>query len=135
MTDDPQEIMAQLQMLQGRLQAVDRQSALIERDLNEAQQASDTLRGLEEGDGELAVMVPVGGGVQVPARVEPKSTVLMQIGAGYATRGGIPDALERLRAQVETLQEQLAQVNTEADRLVQTGQVLQQKLAAQDAQD
>lgn len=115
---------AELQQLQRQLQLYDRHLASLEQNLAELQTAIATLDGLK-GESALDTRVPVGAGVRIAATVDPTQTVLVDIGAGYATEMDIPDALSKLRDRLQQVESAFRTASSDAEKVGQRMQQLQ----------
>lgn len=124
----PEQLMAQLGMLQREMERMDRRMAALESALMEAQEAASTVQALTEANGDVEALVPLGGGVHVRARLDAGAPVLLPIGAGYLTESGPAQVAEALRARVEALTDQFRQASQEAERVAQAAQAVNAEL-------
>lgn len=118
-----QAIAAQYEQIQAQLTAVERQIGLLEQRLMELHQARTTLEALE-GDEPLETLVPVGGGVQVRATIDPTKAILVPLGASYSTEGDLEQGMARLKQEIEQAQNALAAASQQTDGLNQAAQQL-----------
>ncbi len=127
MTDAPS--MQELQSLQRRLQALDRNLATLEQSMQELTTAIATLEGLE-GDEDVAAWVPAGAGIRVHARVHPAAKVLVELGRGNSTEMSKADALSHLRDRLTRTESAFRTTSEEADKTAERMQRLQIAQAA-----
>ena len=126
--EDPRQLAVQFDILQRQLQATDRRLAQIEQALVEAQQAASAVTALAQATGVQDALLPLGSGVHVHARLDPKSPVLLPVGAGYFTEGPASDVQAALQARVESLTRAFQQATEDAERLAQAAAAINERL-------
>ena len=119
---------AQLEIVQRELSRLDRRMGALEEALVASQQAVASVRFLAESAGSQEVLVGLGAGVQVKAKIDASTPVLVPIGAGYATEAPAADVVKVLEKRLEAVQEQFRRTSEEANRVAQAGQALNQEL-------
>lgn len=117
MADDAQQLYAQYQQMQQQLQQVDQRLQQLEQSMMELQQAEHTLEALQAESGVSDVLVPVGGGVHLRARVDPSQEAIVPIGGGYAAEDSLEKAAAALDQRMQETRQQLEQANKDAQRL------------------
>jgi prefoldin alpha subunit len=126
---DPRQQMAQLELVQRELQRTERHLEALEQALVEAQQALGTVRHLAESQGTQEVLLPIGGGVHVRARVDPAAPVLMPIGAGYSTEGESAKVAQALEERVQSIARSYEQASQRAEELAGVAASLNDQLS------
>lgn len=129
----PEQLLAQMDLLQREMARMDRRLAALERALVDAQQAAATVQALADEKGEVEAMVPLGGGVLVRARIDAGAPVLLPIGADYATESAPAQVADALRARVEALTRQFSEASAEAERIAQAAAAVNEALGATQA--
>jgi prefoldin alpha subunit len=124
----PQQLAAQLGLLQREMERLERRLAALEQALMEAQQAAATLQELAGGARDVEALVPLGGGVHVKARIDAGAPVLLPLGAGYSTEATAQQVAEALRSRVESLTQQYRRANEEAERVAQAAAAINERL-------
>ena len=132
--EDPRQLAAQFEFLQRQLQSVDRRLAQLEQALVEAQQAASTVQGLAEATGTQDTLLPIGSGVHVHAKVDPKAPVLLPIGAGYFTEGPAKDIVAALGERVEAITKSFQETSADAERLAQAAAAINERLSSMSPQ-
>jgi prefoldin alpha subunit len=121
--------MAQLDLVQRQAEATERRMEAIEQMVREAQQAAGTLRSLAQATGEQEVLLPLGAGVHIKAKVNPKDLAIVPVGSGYATEGDLDTAAKALEARVEEAAQAFQTTLQDMERLTQTAAALNERLA------
>lgn len=126
--EDPRQLMAQFDLVQRQLQRIDRQMSGLEQALMEANQALATVKHLSESTGSQEVLLPIGSGVHVRARLDAANPVILPIGAGYSTEGPAASVAAALEERVEAITKQFTAVNQEAERLTHVAAALNEQI-------
>jgi len=110
-------LILELRILEGRAGEIQARLNVLNAFHNELQMADNTLEGLTGGEGDLRVLVPLGGGSYVNALIEDPEKVLVGVGAGVSIEKDRKEAIQSLKEQQnqiesarQSLQNQLAQV-------------------------
>jgi len=127
-------LVVELRILEGTAEAIQARLNLINAALTELSFARMTLEGVEKEKEEAPLLVPIGGGSYVQAKLASSDKIILGIGAGVSVEKTVAEAketvgnriadFERTRA---TLQQQLVQV---VDR-IQEGRARFQELTAE----
>jgi len=126
--EDPRQLAVQFDILQRQLQATDRRLAQLEGALVEAQQAASTVAALAEASGTQDALMPLGSGVHVHAKVDPKAPVLLPVGAGYFTEGPAADVQAALKARVDAITRSFQETSADAERLAQAAAAINERI-------
>jgi prefoldin alpha subunit len=107
----------ELRILEGTVETIQSRINIVNSALTELSIANMTLEGMEKEKQNSSLLVPIGGGSYIKAKLESADTVIVGIGAGVATERTINEAkanigkrivdVEKTRA---ALQQQLTQV-------------------------
>ena len=116
---DPRQLAAQLELVQRELARTQARMEAIEAAMVEANQAAATLRALADTS-ESDVLVPVGAGVHVHARLL-KASPVVPVGAGYAIEASPQAALATLERRIQDITETFNQVAERAEQLGNAG--------------
>ena len=127
-----QELTQRFEALQRALQAADRQLGMMEQHLGEFRRAKQSLEGLEGGEQE--VLLPIGGGVFVSAKVDPGKAVLSPVGAEYSVEGTREEAIERIGHRIAEAEAAFQELNARAQELGREYQEVAMRLQAEGAQ-
>jgi len=107
----------ELRILEGTVETIQSRINIVNSALTELSIANMTLEGIEKEKQNSSLLVPIGGGSYIKAKLESADTVIVGIGAGVATERTINEAKENIGkriADVEktraVLQQQLTQV-------------------------
>jgi prefoldin alpha subunit len=128
LADDPRQLAAQLDLVQRELQRVDRRLSALEEALVEAQQAAGAVRHLAESATAQDILLPLGAGVHLHARVDGAAPVLMPLGAGYFTEDKAGSVAEALEQRVQAVSAQFQQASQDAERLAQVAAAINDRL-------
>jgi len=123
------------QLLQAQAQVLSQNLELLTLGRNEFMAVRETLEKLRDMDEEKPeVLLPLGAGSFLKARVEDREHAIVSVGAGYAIEKGIDDAIayleERIREHDETIaqtQEALRRLEGQLGELAGKARELQQK--------
>lgn len=127
---DPQQLAAQLQLLQRELGRLDRRLSALESTMMDVTRAAAAVQYLAEMDGPASLYVDVGGGVQAAVQVDPKAPLLMSLGAGYHTAKAPADVHAELTKRSQTIQEEFQRVSAEAQRVSQAASALNEHISS-----
>lgn len=126
--DDPGQLGAQFEAVQRELQRVDRRLAALEEALVEAQQAAGSVRHLAESPSAQDILLPLGAGVHLHAKVDGAAPVLMPLGAGYFTEDAAGSVAQALEQRVQAITAQFQQASQDAERLAQVAAAINERL-------
>jgi len=112
-------LVVELQILQGTAESLQSRIGLTNAAINELQIATDTIEGLKKEREGSSLLVPIGGGSYVKAKVEDSERLIVGIGANVATEKSVDEAQEgfqtrrlRLEEVGNTVQQQLEEIVT-----------------------
>lgn len=125
---DPQQLSLRFEQAQRELQLLDRHLAGLEQMLAELQEAKATLDGLQ-GDTPLDTLVPIGGGIRIPARIDPTASAFVDLGAGYATEASLAEARSRITDRIQSTESAFRATSQEVEKVARTAQALAQRLS------
>jgi len=107
----------ELRILEGTVETIQSRINIVNSALTELSIANMTLEGMEKEKQNSSLLVPIGGGSYIKAKLESADTVIVGIGAGVATERTINEAKENIGKRIvdvektrAALQQQLAQV-------------------------
>ena len=110
-------IAAELRLLESTAEAVQSRINFVNAALTELNLAKMNLEGLEKEKIETSLLVPIGGGSYIKAKIESTEKIVVGIGAGVAVERTFNEAKEILSKRIEELeklygrlQQQLAQI-------------------------
>ena len=110
-------IAAELRLLESTAEAIQSRINFVNAALTELNLAKMNLEGLEKEKIETSLLVPIGGGSYVKAKIESTEKIVVGIGAGVAVEKTFNEAKEILSKRIEELeklygrlQQQLAQI-------------------------
>jgi prefoldin alpha subunit len=121
----------ELRMLEGTVETIQSRMNIVNSALTELSVANMTLEGIEKEKQNSSLLVPVGGGSYIKAKLENADTVIIGIGAGVATERTINEAKENIGkriADVEKTREALQQQLTQVIQRIQEGREELQEL-------
>lgn len=93
-------------VLEGYLSELVSRETLLSRLISDHRAAAEAVESLPE-EGEADCMMPIGGGVSVPAKVSGGSKYLVAVGAGVLMRKSKGEALDYLNRKLRELEEAL----------------------------
>ena len=111
-------IAAELRLLESTAEAVQSRINFVNAALTELNLAKMNLEGLEKEKIETSLLVPIGGGSYIKAKIESTEKIVVGIGAGVAVEKTFNEAKEILSKRIEELeklygrlQQQLTQIS------------------------
>jgi prefoldin alpha subunit len=128
-TDDPRQLAAQFDLVQREMQRVDRRLQALEQALVEAQQAAAALRSMADAPGPQDILLPLGAGIHVAARVDGAQPVLMPLGAGYFTEDKAAEVATALDERVKAIGAQFEEASAQAEQLAQVAAAINERLS------
>ena len=110
MEESPDTYLAMIEMYREQMENIEMQSTYIKAIIDDYLKAKLTIENLEKREkGEI--LIPIGGGVFVPAKCEGVSKVLVSEGADIVIKKDLKGAKESLDRNINTLQENLKQLS------------------------
>jgi prefoldin alpha subunit len=103
-SDPLRSLVVELQYLEGTAQAIQQRISLIDAAITEMQVANSTMEGLRSESVGEDVLVPIGGGSYIRAKIGDNEKLIVGIGADVAIEKGLPEAIESYNARVAELQ-------------------------------
>jgi len=119
-------IAAELRLLESTAEAVQSRINFVNAALTELNLAKMNLEGLEKEKIETSLLVPIGGGSYVKAKIESTEKIVVGIGAGVAVEKTFNEAKEILSKRIEELEKLYGRLQ---QQLAQIGQKIQEDRA------
>ena len=105
MSEDPlRSLVVELQYLEGTAQAIQQRISLIDAAMTEMQVANSTIEGLKSESVGIDVLMPIGGGSYIRAKLADNEKLIVGIGADVAIEKTLPEALESYNTRFSELQ-------------------------------
>jgi prefoldin alpha subunit len=115
--EDFRRLAIELQMLEGTAEAMQQRISLVNAALRELTYTRMTLEGVEKEQSDASVLVPIGGGSFMRAKLETADKIIVGMGAGISIEKTIGEAKEIVRNRTSGLEksrvemhQQLAQI-------------------------
>ena len=133
MSEDPlRSLVVELQYLEGTAQAIQQRIGLIEAAMTEMQVANSTIEGLRNESVDTDVLMPIGGGSYIRAKLADNEKLIVGIGADVAIEKTLPEALESYNIRFSELQKARSALEQQIARVaarLEKGREELQKLA------
>ncbi len=100
----PAQILAEYEALRGQAQAYEQNLNLIASSISEVKSTLESLRELKDVEAGAEILVPMGSGTFIKARLEKLEDVIMGVGADISVKKPIEQALKDLENRVEELE-------------------------------
>jgi len=123
----------ELRILEGTVETIQSRINIVNSALTELSIANMTLEGMKKEKQNSSLLVPIGGGSYIKAKLESADTVIVGIGAGVATERTINEAKENIGkriADVEKTRAALQQQLTQVIQRIQEGREELQEFTA-----
>lgn len=101
--EDIQKLSTQFQQLQYQADALSQQLNMVSNSMAESEKAINTIAGFEGVKDGHDILIPIGMGTNIMAKLSKPDTVIMEIGAGISTEKNLDDAKKSLDIQKEEL--------------------------------
>ena len=101
--EDIQKLSTQFQQLQYQADALSQQLNMVSNSMAESEKAINTIAGFEGVEDGHEVLIPIGMGTNIMAKLSKPDTVIMEIGAGISMEKNLDDAKKSLEIQKEEL--------------------------------
>lgn len=134
--EDIQKLSSQFQQLQYQAEALSQQLNMISASLADTEKALNTIAGFEGVEDEHEILIPIGMGTNIMAKMSKPDTVIMEIGAGISMEKDMDNAkksleirkeeLTKFHQTIETNQDQIATKMHEIESVVTTAVKAQQ---------
>jgi prefoldin alpha subunit len=133
MSEDPlRSLVVELQYLEGAAQAMQQRISLIDAAITEMQVANSTMEGLKSESIGVDVLVPVGGGSYIRAKIGDNERLIVGIGADVAIEKSLSEAIESYTARIAELQKARSTLERQIEQVlarIEKGRQELQKLA------
>ena len=96
-------LVAELQLLEGVAESLQSRINMANAAITELRLAKSTLEGLEKGGPGSQLLVPIGGGSYIMAKLQSLEKVIVGIGAGVSVERSLEDAKKGLDERVEAI--------------------------------
>ena len=127
MEEDAGTYLAIIDAYREQLEAIEAQSAYIQALINDYLKAKLTIENLEkQGNGE--VLLPIGGGIFVPAKCDKISEVLVSEGADIVIKKDLKGAKDSLDKRIKDLQDSLTKLGETYQKIQSKIEELSQKV-------
>jgi len=100
---------AEYTLLRSLVDSIQRQIELLSNALAEISLTKATLEELKKCEGEKDILLHIGSGTYIGAKIKDTSKVIFGIGAGYSVDKSLDEALKKLEERSGKLQQQLSQ--------------------------
>jgi len=131
MSSDEEEfrrLLAEVRYLEGAAEAIRSRINLINAVLAEFTSANRTLEGLEKEKAEVPILVPIGGGSYVKAKLEDTDKVIYGIGAGVALEKSMKEAREDISNRIAELDRTKRSLEQQLNQIIEKAQEDQNRL-------
>lgn len=106
----------QMKMLEAYLNDLIARESTISRFIQEARLVIDAIRGLDTADNN-DLLLPLGVGVYVHARVDPSDKLFVSIGSDVAVEKGMDDTINYVENRVKELERALVEINNQKQEI------------------
>ena len=118
----------ELRLLEGAAGEVQARIGVVEAALREFNLATATIRGLEELKIDDEILVPIGAGSYVKAKLADTEKVLVNVGAGVTAEKNVKDALTLLENQINELEKMRGNLQQQFTQILERMEVLKSEL-------
>ncbi len=101
--EDIQKMSTQFQQLQYQADALSQQLNMVSASLAESEKAINTIAGFEGVEDGHEILIPIGSGTNIMAKLSKPDSVIMEIGAGISMEKNMDNAKKSLEIQKEEL--------------------------------
>lgn len=101
--EDIQKLSTQFQQLQYQADALSQQLNMVSASIAESNKAFNSIEGFEGVEDGHEIMIPIGMGTNIMAKLSKPDTVIMEIGAGISMEKDLDDAKKSLEIKKEEL--------------------------------
>jgi len=126
--EEARQMMAALELYHSQLESLAEDQKVIQLSLEETIRAKETLRRYKDADEGSEILVPVGGGSFVYAKISSHDRVLLGLGSGVTAEKSIDDAVEIMEERIKELNETAKTVSSRKGQLEVENARLTQKL-------
>ncbi len=114
-----EELAYQYQLLQAQAQLLAQNLELLTLGgKNEFQAVKETLEGLKNEEGEVEILVPIGGaGSFLKGKIVDAKNAIVSVGAGYAVQKSLDDSIEYLEKRINEYEEAIAKTQEALKKL------------------
>ncbi len=108
----------ELQILEGTAESIQQRLSFLNAALRELTYTRLTLEGVEKEQSDASILVPVGGGSFVRARLEVSDKIIVGMGAGVSIEKTIVEAKEIVQKRVSALEKSRAEMQQQLVQVV-----------------
>lgn len=121
-------LVAEIRFLEGAAESIRSRINIINAVLAEFNSASKTLEGLEKEKVEVPILVPIGGGSYVKARLDDPDKVIYGIGAGVALEKSMNEAREDISNRIAELDRTRRSLEQQLNQIIEKARDDQNRL-------
>ncbi len=119
MSRDPlRNLVAELQYLENTAQVLQQRINLVDAAAAEIQMASSTIEGLKDESVGADILVPIGGGSYIKAKIGDNENLIVGIGADVAVEKSLSEAMESYRTRVNELQKTRSALERQIEQIL-----------------
>lgn len=112
-----QQIATELREAQQRIEALERQTEVINNSINEIENTTETVKGMEEMKSGTEILVPIGSGSYVTAEVKNPDRILSNLGADLVAERKPEEVTKLLEKQKKDFENSLQQTQEKIEEL------------------
>lgn len=116
--------MALLEAYNSQLEALAKQSQLLQMSLSETARAREALKALRDAEEGEDILVPVGASIFVPAKASPKRSAVVGVGSRVSMDMSLDAALDYIKRNSDEISEALGKISEAMQNLEATAQDL-----------
>ncbi|MEM2094148.1 MAG: prefoldin subunit alpha [Candidatus Bathyarchaeia archaeon] len=116
--DSIQSLVIELQYLENAAQVLQQRINLVDAAITEIQIANSTIEGLKKESVGSEILVPIGGGSYIRAKIGDSEKLIVGIGANVAIEKSLSEAAESYKARINDLQKTRAAMEKQIDQIL-----------------
>jgi prefoldin alpha subunit len=123
-----EKLIYEFQFLRGMNESVQQRITLVNSAIMELNMANSTLDGVGNKDEEDSVLMPIGGGSYIRAKIDDRDKIIVGVGANVAVEKTVDQAKEDFQTRILELEKVRASLQTQLDESLSKADRLQREI-------
>lgn len=126
--EDLQKKYLELQLVDQQIKSLQQQLVILEQQAVELASLAENLEHLKKVKAQTKSFVQIGVGISVEATIADTQDVLINVGSNVAVKKTVPEAIEMIKSQIESIGSITQNVDQEIKRFVEHASLLQEEI-------
>jgi prefoldin alpha subunit len=117
--EEVRKLSVQLRYLEQTAETLQQRLSMVNVALNDLSYANATLEGIEQEKADAEMMIPIGGGNYISAKLARSDIVVVSMGAGVSVEKPLPEAKSIMKSRIDELQKTQISVQQQLTQIIE----------------